>query len=166
MIPVLAGKIAVAGATAAAIVGVGTVALATSGPDPTAGAGSSTSQHGGKHHGEHALRRALRHALHGSVTTKGKDGYVTHSAVRGTVSALSATSITVKATDGFTESFTLTKDTKVRERVPNAPRGSRTSPGTMSQVKSGDQVAVLGKAPEKSTTAPTATVILDGLRTK
>jgi hypothetical protein len=155
-------KIAAAAGTAVAVVGVGTAALATSGPDPTT-SGSGQQQSQGTHHGKHHLKALLRRTLHGQVTTKNKDGYVTHSAVRGAVMALSPTSITVKAVDGFSETFTLTKDTRVRQRTPGQ-HGAK--PGTVSDVKSGDQVVVIGKAPEHATAAPTARVVIDGLRKK
>jgi hypothetical protein len=152
-------KIAAAAGTAVAIVGVGTAALATSGSAPTT-SGSSQHQSQGKHDGKHHLKALLRRTLHGEVTTKGADGYVTHSAVRGAVTAISSLSITVKAVDGFTETFTLTKDTRIRERTPGQ-RGAK--PATVSNVKSGDRVVVVGKAPEHATAAPEARVVIDGL---
>jgi hypothetical protein len=153
-------KIAAVAGTAAAIVGVGTAALATSGSDPTTSGSGRAGHHSQGAHRRH-LKAFLRHTVHGEVTTKNKDGYITHSAVRGTVTALSPSSITVKALDGFSETFTLTKDTKVRERTPGQ-HGATT--GVVSDVKSGDRVAVVGKAPEHATAAPTAQVVIDGLR--
>jgi hypothetical protein len=148
-------KIAVAGATAAAIVGVGTAAMATSGSDSTVGSGSQQ----GSHQKQHARAALMRHLVHGQIVTHGKDGYVVHSGIRGTVGSVSATSITVKAADGFSQTFTLTKDTKVRERTAGQRKGS---PGKIADLKSGDKVAVLGKAPEKSSANPSATIVVDG----
>ena len=158
-------KIFATAGTAVAIVGVATAALATSGSDPstTSGTGHASGQSGSHHNRRHELHAILRHVLHGEVTTKGRDGYVTHSGVRGAVTAVSPTSITVKAVDGYTETFTLSADTKVRERTPG--RRGATS-GTVSDVKQGDQVAVLGKAPEHSSAPPVARVVIDGLRAK
>jgi preprotein translocase subunit YajC len=158
-------SIAVAGATAAVIIGAGTAALAASGTDSTSGSGTSSTS-AGNHAAAKQMRhkRLLTHLVHGQIVTKGKDGYVTHSGVRGTATAVSATSITVKAADGYTQTFRLTKDTKVRERGAGAVKGT---PGKVSDLKTGDTVAVLGKAPEKSptsTTSPTATVVIDGLK--
>jgi hypothetical protein len=154
-------KIAAAGATAVAIVGVGATALATSGTSATSGAGSQAAAHPAaaaawRHH-----HRLLRHLVHGSVVTHGKHGYVAHSAVRGTAEAVSPTSITVKAADGYSATYTITKHTKVRERSAGKVRGK---PGSMADVQTGDRVAVLGREPEKSTNDPTATVIVDGVR--
>lgn len=161
-------KIALAGATAAAIIGVGTAAIATSGPSATAGSGTTGSQHaaakggakGKAQQGKHPLRRALRHAVHGSVVTKGKDGYVTHTAVRGTVTSVSSTALTVKAADGFSQTYTLTKTTRVRERAAD---GKKATKGALSDLKTGDKVGVVGTAPDKAGARPTAQFVLDGL---
>jgi hypothetical protein len=150
-------KIFATAGTAVAIVGVATAALATSGSDPSNTSGT------GRASGQSELHAILRHALHGQVTTGSQDGYVTHSGVRGMVTAVSPTSITVKAVDGYTETFTLGPDTKARERTPGQ-RGATS--GSVSDVKRGDQVAVLGKAPEHSSAAPIARVVIDGLRKK
>ena len=166
--------IALAGATAAAIVGVGTAAIAASGPSATPGAGSAaktgqTQQQGkhanGKHAGKHngqKLRAALRHSVHGSVVTKNKDGYVVHTSVRGTVTAVSATSVTVKAADGYTKTFVIDKTTKIREKA--TAKGKKPTAGTVSDLKTGDQVGVLGKGADKAGAASTAMTVLDGLK--
>jgi preprotein translocase subunit YajC len=162
-------KIAMAGATAAVIVGAGTAALAVSGASTsTNGSGSSNSSHAwspGRHHGwgrmHHGMLRhqMLRRALHGSIVTGGKNGYVVHSGIRGTASSVSATSITVKAADGFTQTFTVAKTTRVRVLAMN--QRPRRQSSNISDVKSGDTVAVLGKAPESSHGDPTASIVLD-----
>lgn len=162
-------KIAIVGATAAAIVGVGTAALATSGSSATSGSGTTKSGQANAHnkmHKMHKVRRQqlLRHLVHGEFVTHGKNGYVVHSGIRGTVSSVSATSLSVKASDGFTQTFTLSKDTKVRER-PTSGKGRGTA-GKVSDLKSGDKVAVLGKAPEKSSSKSSAVVVIDGIRLK
>lgn len=61
-------------------------------------------------------RHHLLRALHAEWVTMGKDGPVTHQAIRGDVTAVSPTSITVKAKDGVSLTFTIDTDTKVRER--------------------------------------------------
>lgn len=147
-------KIALVCAAAIAIVGVGTAALATAGSQTTTGNGKS---HAAAKHNRHAL---LRHVLHGQLTTRGKAGYVTHSGIRGTVTAVNATSITVKAVDGFSQTYTITAGTRIRERTPGKGTGVA---GTVSDLKSGDKVGVLGKAPEKSSAQPMATVVVERL---
>lgn len=65
----------------------------------------------GKGHGQ--LPR-LGKAVHGEAVVRGKDGtYLTVYTQRGEVTAVSATSITLKSTDGFTSTYALTAETKV-----------------------------------------------------
>jgi hypothetical protein len=154
-------RIAAIGATVAVIVGVAVAALAVSGRGVTAGNPSSGPAGGvGQRHFGQLGRGLLRHAVHGEITTSGKNGFVTHSGVIGAVTSVSATSITVRAADGFTETFSITGDTIVRKRTAGLPFGQ---PATISDVSKGDRVGVVGKAPEHSTSAPTATVVIDGL---
>lgn len=161
-------KIAIAGATAAVIVGGGTAALAASGsssPTPTPPKHtSSTSAHPGNHSGKHGKHHGklddLRKIVHGQFVTKGKDGaFVTHDVVRGQVSAVSATSITVAAPGTTSETYVLTKDTKVHLRPAGKTKGKPATPtaGTISSVHTGDTVVVLGTG----TGTMTATRILD-----
>ena len=82
---------------------------------------------------------------HAEWVTKG-DGstYVTHEAILGEVTAVSATSITVKSTDGTSMTFAVTADTKVHQRQ----KGSTTTP-TIADVKTGQTVLVGGeKSPD------------------
>jgi hypothetical protein len=89
------------------------VPAADTSPSPAASgtpAKPSASAHpGGKHP---ALRRlTIRRALaknveHGEVVVKTKDGDKTIDVQRGTVTAISSTSITVKSADGFSETWT------------------------------------------------------------
>jgi hypothetical protein len=114
--------VAIAGVAAAAVVGTAGVAAATArdpsgSPSPTASAPDT----GGKAPGRAGERRgklehrAFGRGLHGEFVVKGKDGaYVTVVSVRGEVTAVSATSITIKAEDGFTATYAVTADTKVR----------------------------------------------------
>lgn len=168
-------KIALAGATAAVIVGAGTTALAVSGDSPTTtGHGTSSAQHkpGAGHANRKdrraALRKALRHFAHAEYVTKGgkKSGgaFVKHDAIVGQVLSVSATSLEVKAADGYTKTFVVGSSTHVRKRPANGAHGKGTA-ATISEVKSGDQVAVRGKGPD-STASPTATVVIDGIKKK
>jgi len=162
-------KIAIAGATAAVIVGAGTAALAVSGSsDTTSGHPASPTQKTGKQRGG-AIIKALRHAQHGELVTRGKDStFVEHDAIVGQVTAVSPTSISVKAADGFSETFTIDKTTKVRKRPTTAATsGAAKAKGVaakISDVKSGDTVAVVGKRPSTATGNPVATVVIDGVK--
>jgi hypothetical protein len=152
-------KLAVGGAVTAAIVGVGTAAVASSGtltsgaPVPAA---SGTAAPANRPHPGKAFERGLGRALHG--TWVGRDaagtGFVTHSAIRGTVTAVSATSITVKAADNFSQTFTVTKDTKVRERTQARGKGTAID---ISKIANGDSVAVEGTG---TTSNPTAKAVV------
>ncbi len=62
------------------------------------------------------LRARMLRALHGTWVTEGTSGPVTHQAIRGDVTAVSKGSITVKAKDGFSQTFAVAADTKVRVR--------------------------------------------------
>jgi len=96
----------------------------------------------------------MRHALHGQWVTQDKDtkSFVTHDAIRGTVTAVSPSSITVRSLDKKSETFAVTKDTKVRIRANG--KGAK---GTITQVHTGDQAIVLGTG----TSTLTARGILD-----
>ena len=161
-------KILVGGVTAAAIVGAGTAALATTGSDVTAGtpvAAAATSSAptpggtSGKHKGHdgkgHGAKGLLRRAAHGSAVVKTKKGYQTVDFVKGTVTAVSAGSISVQAGDKTTETYTVGKDTKVRARTAGAKGKATTS--SIAKVVKGDRVAVIGTG----TSTKTATRVLD-----
>ena len=76
--------------------------------------------HGPTRAGRDAAKQILgkvKDFQHAEWVTKG-DGntYVTHEAILGEVTAVSATSITVKSTDGTSMTFAVTADTKVHQR--------------------------------------------------
>ncbi len=89
----------------------------------------------------------MERALHAQWVTRkaGSPGtFVTHDAIRGEVTAVSASSITVKAADGVSQTYAVTGSTKVhlRKATPGKPRAGTT--GTIGDVHTGDQVAVAG----------------------
>jgi hypothetical protein len=137
-------KTLIGGVTAAAIVCAGGTALALSGSESTPGASgtaSSTSSGsgGGKQHGLLGRAKALRRLAHGELVIRGKDGFVTHDLIVGTVTAVSSNSITVQAADKTSETFAVTSDTKVRLRSNG--NGSASS---IDKVADGDHVLVAG----------------------
>lgn len=83
---------------------------------------------------------------HGQFVTASKKGPVTHDVINGDVTAVSATAITVKAKDGTTETYAVTPRTKVRIRT--AGKGTA---GTISEVKTGDHVVVVGTGTSRLT---------------
>lgn len=93
----------------------------------------------------HGLGVAGR-ALHGEFVVKDKDGkIVTRVVQRGTVTAVSATSISLRSEDGFTGTYAVNGDTRVRVGGDNA---------AISGVKTGNEAWVVAT---KSGTTATAT---------
>lgn len=153
-------KVVIASAVGAAIIGSGGAALAASttstptAPSTPAASGSASTTHSGtakagKHH-----RDPLTRALHAQWVTHDKktNTNVTHDEIRGSVTAVSATSISIKASDGVSQTYAASTATKV-----HAKGDTKAAPGTISQVKVGDQAAVIGTG----TSSLTATHIDD-----
>jgi hypothetical protein len=158
-------KLAIAGAILGAAVGTGTVAVAATG-STTSGTplGTSTSSSApvgppggsGPRQGPAHRRHLgmLRRAVHATWVSKDpkSNKFVTHEAIRGQVTAVSATSISVKAADNTSQTYTVTSSTKVRQRTDR-----KGAAGTISAVHKGDDVAVMGTG----TGTPTANVVID-----
>lgn len=151
-------KVLVVGATAAAILGAGTAALAvtgSAGPTPSPSTAPATPHHA-KATARRERRRGLRHAEHATITVKDAKapGFLTHDAVRGTVTAVSPSSITVRSADGTVESYLVTATTVVHTKADGKAKGET---GQIGAVSDGDTVRVLGTG----TTTLTATHVLD-----
>jgi len=89
--------------------------------------------------GEHRPggRRYLRkNTLHGEVAVQGKDGVRTIVVQRGTVTAADAKSVSVKSSDGFTQTWTLGDKVKVVQDKKKVAADA---------VKAGTQVGVAGR---------------------
>lgn len=116
-------RIAIGGGIAAAVLGAGGIALADS-----ASAAAITHDR-------------LRHAEQAQWVTHSKktNSDVTHDAIRGQVSAVSASSITVQAANGASETFAVVDSTTVR-----AKGDSKAHPGSIGEVKTGDRAIVIG----------------------
>ena len=84
------------------------VSLGTADATPAPGAGTDQQERRHKR-----LRFVFRNALHGEAVVQTDEGTKTVVAQRGTVTAASATSITVKSTDGFTLTWNVTSSTTV-----------------------------------------------------
>jgi hypothetical protein len=149
---ILTRKVAlgVAGVAAAGVLGTAGVAAATSEngtpaatPTATASAapGSGTATPAGKVGTRHKIRRAaIARGMHGEWVVKGKDGKpVTLLTIRGEFTAVSPTSITVKAEDGVSETFTVGSDTKVKGADVTSISGIKVgAKGAMVGVKNGN----------------------------
>lgn len=140
-------KVAIAGAVAAGILGAGTAAMAAT------GSSSSSAAPQAKQHP--VVRPMLRNFQHGQWVTRRNGQDVSHAAIRGTVTAVSSTSITVQAADTTSWTYAVTGQTKVAERTNGKGSGKA---GTVSDVRTGDRVMVTG-----TQTGPTRTAahILD-----
>jgi len=97
----------------------------------------------GTHPGHH--KGQLGRAEHGEFTVHTKTGDKTLDTQRGVVTAVNAGSVTVKSTDGFTATYTLTPTTKVHKDKQTA---------TTTQITTNDRVRVL--ATKTGTTADPA----------
>lgn len=146
-------KILVGGVTAAAILGAGTAALATTGSDTVSGTPAATSSsspapatHAKAKNGK-GKHSPLRHAAHAKITVKTKKGYVTRDLINGTVTAVSSTSITVQSGDKTTETFVVGKTTKVVARA--ATKGAKPTASTIAKVAKGQHVIVTGTGTSK-----------------
>lgn len=123
---------------------------ATGGATPSA---STAPGHGNRRHP--ALRRLLirratiaKHVEHGSVTISTKNGDETIDVQRGTITAISSTSMTVKSADGFTLTWTFGDKMRVLENR------STIQP---TDVTAGETVGVAG---EKSGSTETARLVV------
>ena len=147
---ILTRKIAlgVGGVAVAGVLGTAGVAAATSDgstPAPSASAApSSPATPGDKadHRRSKRVKRALiGRGMHGEWVVKGKDGKpVTLETIRGTVTAVASSSLTVKADDGFTETFVTNSDTKVRGGADSLGELKVGAKGAVVGVKSGSTI--------------------------
>jgi hypothetical protein len=147
---ILTRKIAlgVAGVAAAGVLGTAGVAAATSDASstPTASAPAPSSsaapadRKDNKDKRQKARRALVARGMHGEWVVKGKDGKpTTLVSIRGQVTAVGPTSVTVKAEDGFTATFTANSDTKVKgadvDSIKDVKVGAK---GAVVGVKSGN----------------------------
>lgn len=148
-------KIAIAGTTAAVIAGAGTAALAetgTSSAPPTGATTAATTTATATATAAKAAKRhpglvRLRNLQHGTwVTGDGGSGDVTHDIIRGQVTAVSATALTVKSADNTTQTYSVTADTKIHTRAKHTGAAA-------TDVKPGDTVTVSGTASGATLTA-------------
>lgn len=135
-----AGTIAVANASGSSST---TTPSATGGASPGTSAPGATKGAKGKHHKPRAEELArLKDVLHAQWTTQDRAGkVVTHDAVRGTVTAVSGSSVTVRAADGVNETYALGGSTKV---TLGQGKGVKVKAGSVGDLKTGATVVVLG----------------------
>lgn len=96
----------------------------------------------GRHPGKHLLRGGPhRAALHGEFVVAAGDGkFQTLAVQRGTVTAVSATSITLRSDDGFTRAYAVTSETTVKARSGGISSISEGSNANVVALKQGSRL--------------------------
>lgn len=105
--------------------------------------------------GMHGMRGGpMGEALHGELVVKAADGTIsTVRQVQGTVTAVTSTSITVKAEDGYTATFAVNADTEVHTGLPSRDRGTAETTQSIADVSVGDVARVHGTVSGDTATA-------------
>ncbi len=156
--PALAGASTPAPATAAVAAAPAATTASAAPTTPAAPPSSAPRQPGEATRGAHPGHRPAGpgrafKGVHAQWVTRGKDAtFVTHQAIRGEVTATSAASVTVKAPDGYTATFTLAGSTKLRIR--GMGKGVA---GSAKDLRPGDRVVVVGTGADRAV----ATHLLD-----
>jgi hypothetical protein len=135
---------AVAGAAVLAAGGAATVAVADSGTAGTPATATTASAAAASPAAHPARDRRIARAIHGEFVVRTANGYRTLDVQRGTVTAVSGSSLTVRSDDGFIGSYSVNGDTVVhhgREKV------------AISTVKVGDKVRVVAGVDGETRTA-------------
>ncbi|MEU8233824.1 hypothetical protein AB0C12_29925 [Actinoplanes sp. NPDC048967] len=101
-------------------------------PAPSASAAAKPGK-AGKH--PRARKFLRKNTLHGEMTVQGKDGVKTVVVQRGTVTAVGATSVSVKSTDGFAQTWTYGDKLRVVQDKKKVEAGA---------IKSGAEIGLAG----------------------
>lgn len=96
------------------------------------------------------LRKLGKRVLHGEFTVQGKDGVKTVDTQLGVITAVSSTSLDVKSSDGYTQTWTLSADSRVR---------ADKKPGTSADLTVGETVRLLGPKSGGAATVRIAVVV-------
>lgn len=147
--PLKIRKAMLAGVVALALTGTG-VAIAWSASDSPSPSESAP----GKQHTKQDKAQRPQHLHSESVVKKADGTFETELSQQGTVEAVSETSVAVKSEDGFTQSYTVTADTKVIKFPAPAADGSsatgddgkrlKPSEVTIAEIATGESVRVSG----------------------
>lgn len=91
-------------------------------------------------------RNLLKSALHGEATVGGVKKQHTIDFQRGTVTAVSTSSVSIKSVDGFTASYAIGTTTKVHKasRTATTTKTKGQTKATIAEVKVNDRVRVVG----------------------
>lgn len=156
-------KATIGGVAAAALLGATGVTVATAHASSTTTPQSSPTSTATATKDPKAAKKAAaagKHrdgrGLHAEWVTKDKasGAFVTHEAIRGSVTDVSPTAITVKAEDGVSQTYSISAQTTVG--LAKTAKDAKRSDGQISDVKTGQQVAVTGTGKD----SPAATHIV------
>ncbi len=119
--------------------------------DVTGEAAPSTGPSDGASADPDARHRAMRvrayfrhHTMHGEFAVQTKDGTKTIAVQRGTITAVDGKTVTIKSSDGYSVTWTITDDTRIR---------ANRDKGDAADLKTGAQVGVAGSKDGDTTTA-------------
>jgi hypothetical protein len=174
-ITITLGSLAAGATLATGITGLALAADTTPDPTSSTAAPSAASVDGlaggssGMHHGPDGGMRGMHggpfgEALHGEFVVKGTDGTIsTVQTIRGTVTAVGADSITVKADDGYVGTFAINSDTEVhtglRTRPADGTQPTAPEAGSIADVHVGDVADVRGTGSASAATADEVHVV-------
>ena len=139
-------KIVISAAVAVVIVAggtIGVIAATNSGSTTAAGPGGGNARFGGGRFGPGG-GAALANALHGDFVVSLNGAYVTDRMQTGTVTSISATDLTLKSADGYTQSYVINSGTTVD-----------TGANTIKDVAQGNTVTVVAALSGSTATANT-----------
>ena len=160
------GSLAAGAILATGITGLAMAADSTPGPTSPTGTSPAAAAVPGTPGDPHAGRQHLPgmrggpggQALHGELVVKAADGTIsTVRTINGTVTAVSSSSITVKADDGYSSTFSVAATTEVRVGAPDFTQGradpSAVSTDAITDVTVGDVAHVDGTVTGSTATA-------------
>jgi hypothetical protein len=140
-------KIVISAAVAVVIVAggtIGVIAATNSGSTTAVGPGGGNARFGGGRFGPGGGIAAVANALHGDFVVSLNGAYVTDRLQTGTVSSISATDLTVKSADGYTQTYVINSGTTVD-----------TGANTIKDVVQGNTVTVVAALSGSTATANT-----------
>lgn len=153
--PLRIRKALLAGAVALALTGTG-VAIAWSATDlsPATTSPSSSASPSEPAKGKKDKSQRPQHLHSESVVKKADGTFETELSQQGTVDAVSATSVTVKSEDGFTQSYTVNADTRIIKYPAPAADGTpakgadgkrlKPSEVTIAEIATGESIRIAG----------------------
>jgi hypothetical protein len=148
-IPVLLTTGVLAAAVGAGALGVAAAAKPTASPTGSSAASTPTKP------AKHPAKGLVRRVAHGEFVVRQKGGFATIVLQRGTITAVNATAITLKSVDGYTGSYAITANTKIR---------SQGKPETVAELKLGEVAMIRGVKLGATATASRIAGVREGVK--